>query len=150
MVFADGVVMVERLREVICLRHCAKSTEKTYLNWNRRFLAYRRGTGAEGEPSAADAKAILTHLAMVENVSASTQNQAFSALLLLFREVLRTDLEEMAQACFPFLGAPELREPCLSRPRQTMPLSRSPTGSYMSAQRASLGQNRIALASSTL
>jgi integron integrase len=34
---------------------------------------------------------------MVENVSASTQNQAFSALLLLFREVLRTDLEEMAQ-----------------------------------------------------
>jgi site-specific recombinase XerD len=34
---------------------------------------------------------------MVEKVSASTQNQAFSALLLLFREVLRTDLEEMAQ-----------------------------------------------------
>jgi len=95
--FADGVAMLERLREVICLRHYAKSTEKTYLNWNRRFLAYRRGTGAEGEPSAADARAFLTHLAMVENVSASTQNQAFSALLLLFREVLRTDLEEMAQ-----------------------------------------------------
>ena len=34
---------------------------------------------------------------MVDNVSASTQNQAFSALLLLFREVLHTDLEEMAQ-----------------------------------------------------
>ena len=34
---------------------------------------------------------------MVEKVSASTQNQAFSALLLLFREVLRKDLEEMAQ-----------------------------------------------------
>jgi integron integrase len=44
-----------------------------------------------------DVKAFLTRLAMVETVSASTQNQAFSALLLLFREVLRTNLDEMAQ-----------------------------------------------------
>ena len=44
-----------------------------------------------------DVKAFLTRLAMVEKISASTQNQAFNALLLLFREVLRTDLEEMAQ-----------------------------------------------------
>jgi integron integrase len=55
------------------------------------------GSGTRGEPTATDAKAFLTHLAMVGKVSASTQNQAFSALLLLFREVLRTDLEEMAQ-----------------------------------------------------
>jgi len=95
--FVDDGARLERLREVIRLRHYARSTEKTYLHWNRRFLAYRRGTGSEGEPSAADAKAFLTHLAMVEKVSASTQNQAFSALLLLFREVLRVDLEEMAQ-----------------------------------------------------
>ena len=54
------------LREVIRLRHYARSTEKTYLHWNRRFLAYRHDTGAEGEPTAADAKAFLTHLAMVE------------------------------------------------------------------------------------
>ncbi len=93
----DDATRLERLREVIRLRHYARSTEKTYLHWNRRFLAYRHETGAEGEPTAADAKAFLTHLAMVEKVSASTQNQAFSALLLLFREVLRTDLEEMAQ-----------------------------------------------------
>lgn len=93
----DEAAILVRLREVIRLRHYARSTERTYLHWNRRFLAYRRETGAEGEPTAADAKAFLTHLAMVEKVSASTQNQAFSALLLLFREVLRTDLEEMAQ-----------------------------------------------------
>ena len=95
--FVDDAVGLERLREVIRLRHYAKSTEKTYLHWSRRFLMYRCKNGAEGEPTAADAKAFLTHLAMVEKVSASTQNQAFSALLLLFREVLRTDLEEMAQ-----------------------------------------------------
>ena len=93
----DDAARLERLREVIRLRHDARSTEKTYLHWNRRFLAYRNNTGAEGEPTTADAKAFLTHLAMVEKVSASTQNQAFSALLLLFREVLRADLEEMAQ-----------------------------------------------------
>ena len=95
--FVDDAARLERLREVIRLRHYASSTEKTYLHWNRRFLAYRHDTEAEGEPTAADAKAFLTHLAMVEKVSASTQNQAFSALLLLFREVLHVDLEEMAQ-----------------------------------------------------
>jgi hypothetical protein len=68
----EAAILV-RLREVIRLRHYAKSTEKTYLHWNRRFLACRRETGAEGQPSAADAKAFLTHLAMVEKVSASTQ-----------------------------------------------------------------------------
>lgn len=93
--FANDAAMLDRLREIIRLRHYAKSTEKTYLHWNRRFLTYRRETGAGCEPTAKDAKAFLTRLAMVEKVSASTQNQAFSALLLLFREVLRTDLEEM-------------------------------------------------------
>jgi hypothetical protein len=57
---------------------------------------------------------------------------------------------QLAQSYFPFLGAPKLREPCLNRLQLTTPLFRSPTGSYMSAQRASLGQNRIAPASSTL
>lgn len=93
----DEASSLVRLREVIRLRHYAKSTEKTYLHWKRRFLAYHRETSTEGEPSAADAKAFLTHLAMVEKVSASTQNQAFNALLLLFREVLRSDLDEITQ-----------------------------------------------------
>ncbi|MCX6348966.1 MAG: integron integrase [Candidatus Aureabacteria bacterium] len=88
--------MLTRLREVLRLRHYSQSTERTYLHWSRRFLDYRRQTGLIGEPTAADVKAFLTRLAMVEKVSASTQNQAFSALLLLFREVLRTDLGEMA------------------------------------------------------
>lgn len=93
----DDSTLLKRLREVIRLRHYAESTERTYLQWSRRFLAYRRKTGLHGEPTSADVKAFLTRLAMAEKVSASTQNQAFSALLLLFREVLRTDLEEMAQ-----------------------------------------------------
>jgi integron integrase len=89
--------LLHRLREVIRLRHYAKSTEKTYLQWTRRFLAYREHAGLTGEPAACDVKAFLTRLAMTDNVSASTQNQAFSALLLFFREVLRKDLNEMGQ-----------------------------------------------------
>jgi hypothetical protein len=95
--FVDDATRLDRLRDVIRLRHYARSTEKTYLHWNRRFLAYRRETAAAVDLTAADAKAFLTHLAMVEKVSASTQNEALSALLLLFREVLRTDLDELAQ-----------------------------------------------------
>lgn len=93
----DDSALLRRLREVIRLRHYAESTERTYVHWSRRFLAYRRKAGLRGEPTSADVKAFLTRLAMARKVSASTQNQAFSALLLLFREVLRRDLEEMAQ-----------------------------------------------------
>jgi len=94
---SDSTMLLRRLREVIRLRHYARSTEKNYLQWTRRFLDYRHKTKRLGAPSVEDVKAFLTRLAMVENVSAATQNQAFCALLMLFREVLRTDMEEMAQ-----------------------------------------------------
>ncbi|MFH1037601.1 MAG: phage integrase N-terminal SAM-like domain-containing protein [PVC group bacterium] len=100
----DDASLLARLEEIIRLRHYARSTEKTYLHWARRFLDYRRQTGLIGEPKAADVKAFLTRLAMAEKVSASTQNQAFCALLLLFREVLRTNLEEMANTVRAKLG----------------------------------------------
>jgi len=91
----DDTGLLARLREIIRLRHYAAKTEKSYLWWTRKFLDYRRRTGLAGPPSSDDVKAFLTHLAMVKNVSASTQNQAFSALLLLFREVLHSDLKDL-------------------------------------------------------
>jgi len=93
----DDAAILVRLRQVIRLRHYAKSTEKTYRQWSRRFLECRRGSECEGALTAEDATALLTRLAMVDTVSASIQNQAFSALCLLFRDVLRTDLEAMAR-----------------------------------------------------
>jgi hypothetical protein len=60
----DEASMLGRLREVIRLRHYAKSTEKTYLHWTRRFLAYRRGAGGADEPTSDDVRAFLTRLAM--------------------------------------------------------------------------------------
>jgi len=67
--------LLARLQEIIRLRHYAKSTEKYYLHWTRWFFAYRKDTGLSGEPTAADVKAFLTRLAMVEKVSASTRTR---------------------------------------------------------------------------
>ncbi|HPQ41860.1 MAG TPA: integron integrase [bacterium] len=91
----NDTAILKRLHDILQLRHYAESTVKTYLHWTRRFLAYRRETNQTGDPSSDNAKAFLTHLATVQNVSASTQNQAFNALLMLFREVLRKDFDEM-------------------------------------------------------
>lgn len=93
----DNTTLLTSLQKVLRLRHYARSTERSYLHWVRRFLDYRKRAGRMGTPTVEDVKAFLTRLAMVENVSASTQNQAFSALLLLFREVLHKDMEEMAK-----------------------------------------------------
>ncbi len=86
---------VQRLREIIRLRHYSYRTEKTYVYWTKRFLTYCLRTGALDPITDKEIKAFLTHLALERNVSASTQNQAFSALLLLCREVLHVDLTEM-------------------------------------------------------
>ena len=56
----DEAAMLGRLREVIRLRHYAKSTEKTYLHWTRRFLAYRRRASGKGEPTSDDHCAVTS------------------------------------------------------------------------------------------
>ncbi len=79
------------VRETCRFKHLSLTTEKTYTHWVRQyglFLKTRKGTDS---PPEAKMEAFLTHLAM-EGVSASTQNQAFNALLFLYREALRVEL----------------------------------------------------------
>ena len=66
-------------------------TEDTYVDWVRRFVLFH-GKRHPREMGATEIEAFLTHLAVVGKVSASTQNQAKSALLFLYREVLGIDL----------------------------------------------------------
>ena len=85
---------IQRLRQAIRQRHYSLRTEKSYAGWVRRFLAFHRYR----DPSllgAAEVRAYVTHLAVRQQVSASTQNQAFSALLFLFREVLERELDAL-------------------------------------------------------
>lgn len=83
--------LLEVMQQVLRTRHYSIRTEEVYLGWARRFITYhhRRHPREMGAP---EVEAFLSHLAVQRNVSASTQNQALSALLFLYREVLGVDL----------------------------------------------------------
>ena len=78
---------IERLREVLRRQHKALSTEECYVFWLRRYMAVLP-TMPLGLSSEAKLERFLTELACRHNVSASTQNQAFNAILFFYREVL--------------------------------------------------------------
>jgi len=91
---AAANAVIQRLRQAIRQRHYSRRTEKSYAGWVRRFVAFQHYR----DPvllGTAEVRAYLTHLAVRQQVSASTQNQAFSALLFLFREVLKQKLEAL-------------------------------------------------------
>jgi integron integrase len=83
--------LMDRLRAEIRLRHYSIRTEETYVDWARRFILFH-GKRHPKDMGADEVTAFLSHLASERNVSASTQNQAKSALLFLYREVLGTGL----------------------------------------------------------
>lgn len=81
---------IESLAAEIKVRHYSRKTLKTYANWARKFQRHV----ADKPPvdlTALDVKEYLTHLAVKQCVASSTQNQAFNALLFLFRHVLKKD-----------------------------------------------------------
>jgi integron integrase len=118
--------LFDQAREVMRFHHYSIRTEKTYIQWIRRFLAFHRiPTGASGQsagqedgtaltgsgagPSrtggwrhprdmgSAEVTAFLTHLAVNRNVAASTQNQALNALVFLYQQVLQTPLGDLGE-----------------------------------------------------
>ena len=92
--------LIQEAKRLIRLRHYSYSTERTYLQWIKRFLDYARQYGKKGNAASMDendCKNFLSHLALQEKVSASTQNQAFNSILFLFRHVLCKDMGNMAE-----------------------------------------------------
>jgi len=92
--------LLEQARQLIRAKHLSIRTERAYINWMERFLRFHREKADRwvhpSEMGNDEINAFLTHLAVDGNVAASTQNQAFSALLFLFREVLKTEFEVKA------------------------------------------------------
>jgi integron integrase len=83
--------LLDQVRERIRFKHYSLRTEQAYVDWIRRFVLFH----GKRHPSVLGAREIevfLTHLAAARNVSASTQNQAQSDLLFLYREVLDIEL----------------------------------------------------------
>ena len=83
--------LLDRLRQAIRVRHYSIRTEDTYADWARRFILFH-GKRHPQELGASEVSAFLTHLAVDRSVAPSTQNQAKSALLFLYRVVLQVQL----------------------------------------------------------
>lgn len=95
----DEAEAVRDMEQALRLKHYARRTIRCYMDWLQRFLEYRRRVSRESAaqaPAPSDVRAYMAHLAECENVSSSTQNQAFHALLFFFRRVLQVDLSDMA------------------------------------------------------
>jgi site-specific recombinase XerD len=77
--------------KVIRLKHYSPRTEQVYLHWIRRYVRFHEGMHPRHVGSR-EVESFLSHLAVRDHVAASTQDQAFSALLFLYRHVLGSPL----------------------------------------------------------
>ncbi len=84
--------ILTKVREVLRVKHYSIRTEESYIRWIQYYLRFHQNQNPTrmGKPEAGK---FLTHLAVQRNVAASTQNQALSAILFLYREVLEQPLE---------------------------------------------------------
>jgi integron integrase len=89
--------LLDQMRDKLRLKHYAYKTERSYLNWTKRFILFHQKRHPQ-EMGTVEVEAFLTHLATELHVAASTQNQAFSAILFLYREVLQQELDQPINA----------------------------------------------------
>lgn len=90
-----SVHLLDQVRERVRSLHYSLSTKKSYVHWVRFFIRWQGRGGVMRHPremGAPEVEAFLTMLATERHVSASTHNQALSALLFLYREVLGVNL----------------------------------------------------------
>lgn len=89
---AQKVKLLDQVRQKIRLKGYSYQTEKTYVDWIKRFILFHQKRHPS-EMGKDEVEAFLTHLAVDKDVAASTQNQALSALLFLYRDVLNQPLD---------------------------------------------------------
>jgi len=83
--------LLDQVRDTLRLKHYSIRTENSYISWIKRYILFhnKRHPKDMGEN---EIEAFLTHLAVDLKVASSTQNQAFNALLFLYRQVLKIDI----------------------------------------------------------
>src|SRR6266540_4452656 len=84
--------LLDQLSDALRTRHYSYRTEEAYVDWVRRYILFhqKRHPNTMGEE---EIRAFITHLATDRQVAASTQNQALSAVLFLYREVLHKEID---------------------------------------------------------
>jgi len=88
--------LLDQLREALRARHYSRRTEQTYCQWVKRYI-YFHNIRHPAEMAEPEINAFLTHLAVKAKVSASTQNQALSALLFLYRHVIGREVGDLGE-----------------------------------------------------
>ncbi|MBI3492116.1 MAG: integron integrase [Acidobacteria bacterium] len=115
--------LLDRVRDAIRTRHYSRRTEDAYVYWIRRYILFHKKV----HPSTMGAREIstfLTWLAVEQRLSASTQNQAFCAVLFLYRDVLQMEVGAIAQ--MPRARMPTRLPVVLSREEVSRVLRRLP------------------------
>jgi integron integrase len=84
--------LLDQVRDALRTRHYSYRTEETYIDWIRRYILFHHKRHP-ADMDATEIQAFLTHLAAERTVAASTQNQALSAILFLYREVVHKEIE---------------------------------------------------------
>ncbi|WP_292991918.1 phage integrase N-terminal SAM-like domain-containing protein [Nitrosomonas sp.] len=83
--------LLDQVRKKIGYKHCTLSTAKTYISWIKHYIIFH-GKRHPADMGATEVERFLTYLANERHVSSSTQNQALSAILFLYRNVLALKL----------------------------------------------------------
>ena len=96
--------LLDRLAQALRSRHYSRRTEQTYCHWVKRYIFFHK-VRHPAEMAEAEINAFLTHLAVKEKVAASTQNQALSALLFLYRHVLNREVGDLGERHVPYFPA---------------------------------------------
>lgn len=85
--------LLDQVRDKIRFKHYSIKTEKSYVGWIKRYI-YFHNMRHPIEMGKQEIEEFLTWLAVEQNVSPITQNQAFSAILFLYRELLHVDMKD--------------------------------------------------------
>lgn len=97
--FSKDKKLLDQYRDIINIKHYSSRTGDTYIHWAKEYILFHNKRHPK-EMGAPEINQFLTHLASIRKVSASTQNQALSAILFLYRHVLHIELDETNLADF--------------------------------------------------
>jgi integron integrase len=123
----QGKKLLDIYRESLRVRHYSRRTEVTYISWVRQFILFHKKRHPR-EMGVDEINAFVTYLVNEKNVSASTQNQAISSILFLYRHVLGIELDE--QDLVPIRPTKPKRVPIVLSKAEAKTIIRQMSGVY--------------------
>ncbi len=124
---SKGKRLLDQYREAMRVRHYSHRTEETYVSWVRQFILYHKKRHPR-DMGVSEINAFITYLANERNVAASTQNQAISSILFLYRNVLGIELDE--KALIPIRPTKPKRVPTVLSPSEAKKVIDNMDGIY--------------------